>query len=44
MAKEIAWGYYHELFAGHPDRVTVDLDTFSARFGRRPRQRRNERR
>lgn len=32
MAKEIAWGYYHELFAGHPDRVTVDLDTFSARF------------
>jgi uncharacterized NAD(P)/FAD-binding protein YdhS/GNAT superfamily N-acetyltransferase len=34
MAKEIAWGYYHELFAGHPDRVTVDLDTFSERFAR----------
>jgi ribosomal protein S18 acetylase RimI-like enzyme len=32
MAKEIAWGYYHELFAGHPDRVTVDVDTFSERF------------
>jgi uncharacterized NAD(P)/FAD-binding protein YdhS/ribosomal protein S18 acetylase RimI-like enzyme len=32
MAKEIEWGYYHELVAGHPDRVTIDVDTFSERF------------
>ncbi|GAY08552.1 FAD/NAD(P)-binding domain-containing protein [Pseudonocardia sp. N23] len=32
MAKEIAWGWYHELVAGHPDRVTLDLDEFAARF------------
>ncbi|AEA26671.1 FAD/NAD(P)-binding protein [Pseudonocardia benzenivorans] len=32
IAKEIAWGWYHELVAGHPDRVTLDLDAFTARF------------
>jgi len=32
MAKEIAWGWYHELVAGHPDRVPLDLDEFAARF------------
>lgn len=32
MAKDIAWGYYHELFTGHPDRVRVDLDEFADRF------------
>ncbi|MFC7657031.1 hypothetical protein ACFQV8_12105 [Pseudonocardia benzenivorans] len=25
-------GWYHELVAGHPDRVTLDLDAFTARF------------
>lgn len=33
MAKDIAWGYYHELFAGHPDRVRMDLDEFAERYG-----------
>jgi len=32
MAKEIAWGWYHELFVGHPDLVTVSWDEFAARF------------
>lgn len=32
MAKDIAWGWYHELVAGHPERVTLDLDAFTARF------------
>ena len=32
MAKEIAWGWYHELARGHPDRVRPDPDTFLARF------------
>ncbi|MFI6025772.1 FAD/NAD(P)-binding protein [Amycolatopsis magusensis] len=30
MAKDIAWGYYHELFTGHPDRVRVDFAEFTA--------------
>jgi len=32
MAKEIAWGWYHELLHGHPDRVHLDADTFTARY------------
>jgi FAD-NAD(P)-binding len=32
MAKEIAWGWYHELLHGHPDRVLLDAETFSARY------------
>ena len=32
VAKEILWGYYHELFVGHPDRVSADWDSFAARF------------
>ncbi|MBP2366702.1 FAD/NAD(P)-binding protein [Pseudonocardia parietis] len=36
MAKEIAWGWYHELFHGHPDRVRTDWDDFAARFATVP--------
>ena len=32
MAKEIAWGWYHELVYGHPDRVRLDAATFVERF------------
>ena len=32
MAKEIAWGWYHELLYGHPDRVRLDVDTFTDRY------------
>ncbi|WP_433275154.1 FAD/NAD(P)-binding protein [Pseudonocardia xinjiangensis] len=32
MAKEIAWGWYHELFLGHPDRVRLPWDEFAARY------------
>ena len=32
MAKDIAWGYYHELFVGHPDRVRVPFAEFADRF------------
>jgi hypothetical protein len=32
MAKEIAWGWYHELVHGHPGRVRLDADTFTARY------------
>lgn len=32
MAKDIAWGHYHELFNGHPDRVLATWPDFSARF------------
>ena len=32
MAKEIAWGWYHELLHGHPDRVRLDADTFTDRY------------
>jgi hypothetical protein len=32
MAKDIGWGYYHELFTGHPDRVRMDLTEFSGRY------------
>lgn len=32
MAKEIGWGYYHELFTSHPDRVRLDLTEFADRY------------
>ncbi|MCE7002460.1 FAD/NAD(P)-binding protein [Kibdelosporangium philippinense] len=32
MAKEIGWGYYHELFAAHPDRVRLELAEFADRY------------
>ncbi|HKN55106.1 MAG TPA: FAD/NAD(P)-binding protein [Amycolatopsis sp.] len=32
MAKEIAWGYYSELFTGHPDRVRLDFAVFADAF------------
>ena len=32
MAKEIAWGWYHELFCGHPDRVRLPWPRFADRF------------
>ncbi|MBE1468537.1 FAD/NAD(P)-binding protein [Kibdelosporangium phytohabitans] len=32
MAMDIAWGHYHELFNGHPDRVRATWPDFSARF------------
>ncbi len=35
MAKEIAWGWYHELFVGHPDRVAVPWPEFAERFAAR---------
>ncbi len=33
MAKEIAWGWYHELFLGHPERVRLPWDEFVDAFG-----------
>jgi hypothetical protein len=32
MAKEIAWGWYHELFNGHPDRVRLPWQAFVDRY------------
>ena len=32
MAKEIAWGWYHELLHGHPERVRLDAATFTERY------------
>ncbi|WP_068799951.1 FAD/NAD(P)-binding protein [Pseudonocardia sp. HH130630-07] len=32
MAKEIGWGWYHELFHGHPDRVRTGWADFATRF------------
>lgn len=32
MAKDIGWGYYHELLTGHPDRARLDLDEFAERY------------
>lgn len=32
MAKEIGWGYYHELFTAHPDRVRVDFEEFADHY------------
>jgi hypothetical protein len=32
LAKEICWGYYQELFRGHPDRVTMPFAEFAERY------------
>ncbi|MEV7970805.1 FAD/NAD(P)-binding protein [Sphaerisporangium sp. NPDC088356] len=32
MAKEIAYGHYHELFTAHPDRVTIPWEEFAAAY------------
>ncbi|WP_436494339.1 FAD/NAD(P)-binding protein [Actinokineospora sp. HUAS TT18] len=32
MAKEIGWGYYHELFTAHPHRVMSDWPEFAAAY------------
>ncbi len=32
MAKEIAWGWYHELFVGHPELVTTSWGEFAERY------------
>jgi hypothetical protein len=32
MAKELAWGWYHELFLGHPERVRVPWAEFVERY------------
>jgi hypothetical protein len=32
VAKELAWGYYSELFTGHPDRVRMDFVVFADAF------------
>ena len=32
VAKEMLWGYFHELAVGHPGRVTIEWDDFAARF------------
>jgi len=29
IAAELQWGYYHELFVGHPDRVRVTWEAFA---------------
>ncbi|GLZ29972.1 adenylate cyclase [Lentzea sp. NBRC 105346] len=34
LAKEIAWGYYHELFTGHPEHVDLELDEFVAAYAK----------
>ncbi|MEV6619290.1 FAD/NAD(P)-binding protein [Amycolatopsis sp. NPDC051106] len=36
IAKELAWGYYHELFTGHPDRVRMDFAVFADAFADLP--------
>jgi hypothetical protein len=32
IAKEIGFGYYHELCTGHPDRLRIDPAEFAARY------------
>jgi len=32
VAKELAWGYYSELFTGHPDRVRMPFGDFARGF------------
>ncbi|PPH83388.1 FAD/NAD(P)-binding domain-containing protein [Rathayibacter sp. AY1D9] len=34
IAQEMLWGYYRELFTGHPDRVSTDWTHFSEVFSR----------
>ena len=36
VAKELAWGYYSELFTGHPDRVRMDFAVFADAFADLP--------
>ncbi|MGW4206437.1 FAD/NAD(P)-binding protein [Lentzea sp. NPDC004789] len=36
MAKEIAWGHYHELFTGHPELVRLPFAEFEAAFAELP--------
>lgn len=36
MAREIAFGWYHELFTGHPGRVRLDWPAFEARYAAAP--------
>ncbi|MFF7903692.1 FAD/NAD(P)-binding protein [Streptomyces sp. NPDC088817] len=42
-AKEIAWGYYHELFTAHPERVRCGLDEFAEAYARAPWDSREQR-
>ena len=32
IAKEMLWGYYRELFTGHPERVSAEWSQFAAAF------------
>ena len=32
IAKELLWGYYHELFVGHPERVATSWEEFATAF------------
>lgn len=32
LSKEVAWAYYHELFAAHPERTSTSWDDFAARY------------
>ena len=32
LAKEICWGYYQELFTGHPERTTMPWEVFASRY------------
>ncbi|WP_058041919.1 FAD/NAD(P)-binding protein [Streptomyces roseifaciens] len=32
VAKEIGWGYYTELFTGHPERVRMPFEEFAERY------------
>ncbi|HKS45579.1 MAG TPA: FAD/NAD(P)-binding protein [Amycolatopsis sp.] len=36
VAKEIAWGYYSELFSAHPDRVSMNFTDFADAFAALP--------
>ena len=36
VAKEIGWGYYHELFVGHPERTRLPWPSFAARYAELP--------
>jgi FAD-NAD(P)-binding len=36
IAKELAWGYYSELFTGHPERVRLGFTEFAAPFAEFP--------
>ncbi|NKQ55906.1 FAD/NAD(P)-binding protein [Amycolatopsis sp. K13G38] len=36
IAKELTWGYYAELFTGHPGRVRLGFEEFAKRFAELP--------